>query len=269
MPSGWSEAGRRSETGTSNMRRSPNLLVSRQHCLVFWRCVRTRRNPQRKSLRLRRPRLLGLGWSYGESSPNQPRDQLWRISGEVSQGLAREARRVKARQAGLGSAREARRVLASPGAAREAGRESGPFLYLDSTLASRHDEMISREGAMSDEAFEPDDCEAVLIENDTKVRITFARDNGTSREVVLPREALPELVALLVGKIERGPIVRIDQGSLRPGQTVAVRGLRVQKISDGSRLLTLTALLPDQGREVTIPLELSPDDARQLIEWLG
>jgi hypothetical protein len=119
------------------------------------------------------------------------------------------------------------------------------------------------------EGFEPDDCEAVLIENDTKVRITFRRDSGASREVILPREALPQLVELLISKIESGPLVRIDQGSLRPGQTFVVQGLRVQKISDGSQLLTLTAFLPDQGRSVTIPLELSAKDARELIAMLS
>ena len=116
--------------------------------------------------------------------------------------------------------------------------------------------------------FEPDDCEAVLIENDTKVRISFLNDSGASREVVLARQWPPQLVELLIAKIESGSVVPIDQGSLRPGQTFAVRGFQVRRVSDGSRLLTLSADLPDQGRMVTIPLELSPTDAGKLIEML-
>ena len=60
---------------------------------------------------------------------------------------------------------------------------------------------------MTEDAFEPDDCEAILIENDTKVRISFRNDSGASREVTLERRWLPQLVQLLVSKIESGPVV--------------------------------------------------------------
>jgi len=121
---------------------------------------------------------------------------------------------------------------------------------------------------VEDDVFEPNGCEADLIDGGTKVRLSFSRDNGTSREVVLSRAWLPQLVALLIGKIESGPLARIDQGSLRPGQTFLVQGLRVRKISDGSQLLTVSVALPDQDRTVTIPLELTPEDAEALILML-
>jgi hypothetical protein len=119
---------------------------------------------------------------------------------------------------------------------------------------------------VSDEAFEPDECE--VFAEDDKVRIRFARDDGSSREILLQKGQAPSLAELLISKTESSRLVRIDQRSLRPGQTFVVQSFRVQKISDGSRLLTMTVFLSDQNRIVTIPLELSTGNAQLLVQQI-
>src|SRR6185437_4409537 len=119
---------------------------------------------------------------------------------------------------------------------------------------------------MADDEFEPNDCEAII--DGDRVRLRFSRDNGTSREVILPRAWIPSLVSLLTSQIAPGSAVPIDLQSLRPDQTFQVQGFRVRRNTDGRRLLLVSVGLLDQGRDVKIPFELSPGDARQLVEWL-
>ena len=121
----------------------------------------------------------------------------------------------------------------------------------------------------ADDVFEPDECEVALSKDGESVRISFRRDNGTSREAVLPRKWLPGLVAQLLAQIEPGSAVPIDQGSLQIGRTFVVQGYNVRKRPDGGCLLTLFVDLPDQGRIVTIPLELSAPEVSEIVAILN
>ena len=60
-----------------------------------------------------------------------------------------------------------------------------------------------------------------------------------------------------------------NRGSLQLGATYSLQSYQVQRNTDGRRLLTLAVDLLDQGRVVTIPIELSPVEVAQLIKMLG
>lgn len=60
-----------------------------------------------------------------------------------------------------------------------------------------------------EDQFKPNETSVELIEGNN-VKISFHRDNGTNREVVLPRKWLPQFAAQIVSKIEHGQMVPID-----------------------------------------------------------
>jgi hypothetical protein len=98
--------------------------------------------------------------------------------------------------------------------------------------------------------------------------LDFRSDSGESRAVVLSREWLPGLIARLMHQIGPEEAVPVDQGSLQVGARFAVQGWQVQRESDGARRLDVIINLPDQGRVVTIPLDLTPPDVQNLIDQL-
>lgn len=101
------------------------------------------------------------------------------------------------------------------------------------------------------------------------ITLTFRADTGESQVVSLNWAQLPTLVAQLVQETGPGQAVPIDQGSLQIGTTYSLQGYQVRRNTDGRRLLTLAIDLPDQGRTVTIPIELSPKEVADLIGMLG
>jgi hypothetical protein len=101
------------------------------------------------------------------------------------------------------------------------------------------------------------------------VKIIFERDDGQFRDVVAHRTWLPSLVTCLLNEIGPGQAVPIDKGSLNFGTTYSVQGFQARPASDGSARLTLFVDLPDQGRVVTIPIDLKPEERSQIIQMLG
>src|SRR5690606_34382736 len=114
----------------------------------------------------------------------------------------------------------------------------------------------------------PDEVE-ITDKTDEGLTLEFRSDAGGVAAIALLRGQLAALVARLVKEIGAGQAVPIDRGSLQIGQTFAVTAHQVQRRGDGARRLVMTVDLPDQGRVVTIPLELSPDDVRSLIKDLS
>lgn len=112
----------------------------------------------------------------------------------------------------------------------------------------------------------PDETDIRVSDED--VTLDFRTDNGESRVVVLSRKWLPTLIARLMQETEPGQAVPIDRNSLQIGASFSVQGWQIQHRSDGARRLVLAVDLPDQGRVVTIPLELSPSDVQNIIKQL-
>jgi hypothetical protein len=129
-------------------------------------------------------------------------------------------------------------------------------------MSSRTSAALVARGSVMD--FIPDKCEADLIEGDSKLRLSFRRDDGESREVILPREWAPSFVAQLVSKIGPGQVTPIDPQGLQIGRSFAVQGWTVQKNLDGRRRIILFVDFPDEGRQVHIPFELSANEAQDL-----
>src|SRR5437763_14237359 len=117
---------------------------------------------------------------------------------------------------------------------------------------------------VADDIFEPDEWEIKVHDGD-RIGLRFRSDNGKTREVVVPRSMVPGLIARLVAEIGPGQGVPIA-GSLRPGQTILVQGFGGRRLPDGGAVLTLFVHLPDEGRDVTIPLELS---AANVVEFVA
>jgi hypothetical protein len=119
---------------------------------------------------------------------------------------------------------------------------------------------------MTEMPLRPDEAEMSTDGED--VVLDFRSDSGESRAVVLSRQWLPGLIARLMQQIGPDEAVPTDQGSLQVGARFAVQGWQVQHQSDGARRLDVIVNLPDQGRVVTIPLELTPPDVQSLIDRL-
>ena len=117
------------------------------------------------------------------------------------------------------------------------------------------------------EEFKPDETEQ-HPSSDGGLTLIFRRDSGETRSIVLGRGQVAALAAALIGEIGTDRVVPIDRASLRIGQPFAVEGFQVAHSTDGGRCLIVQVHLPDQGRVVTIPLELSPQDVAALIEQL-
>jgi hypothetical protein len=118
-----------------------------------------------------------------------------------------------------------------------------------------------------DGIFEPDEWE-IKVRDADRIGLRFRSDSGKFQEIVLPRSMVPGLIARLVAEIGPGQGVPIA-GSLRPGQTILVQGFGGRRLPDGSAVLTLFVHLPDENRDVTIPLELSATNVVELVAILA
>src|SRR5438477_5124579 len=116
-------------------------------------------------------------------------------------------------------------------------------------------------------AFEPDGWE-VERHDDAQIRLTLQSDSRGDLPVILPRSSIPGLIARLVAEIGPGQGVPIAQSSFRSDQTILVQAFAARRHRDGSASLTISAHLPDQTRDVTIPLELTPKNVKELITML-
>jgi hypothetical protein len=115
---------------------------------------------------------------------------------------------------------------------------------------------------------QPNECETLIGEDGRQVKLVFRSDDGDSREIVVDRQWLPQLITQLQRRIAPGQAVPINKDSLDIGQTFALQGYQVRRNADGGAILTLFVDLPDQGRVVTIPLDFSSKDVDQLILML-
>jgi hypothetical protein len=125
-------------------------------------------------------------------------------------------------------------------------------------------------GSMEDDTpdtFEPNGWEVARHDGE-RIKLIFHCDDGVSRAAILPRSTIPGLIARLVAEIGPGQGVPIA-GSLRPGLTIQIQGFGACRHSDGGANLTIFAHLPDEDRDVTIPLPLSTQNVVELLDLLS
>ncbi len=117
-----------------------------------------------------------------------------------------------------------------------------------------------------------DDFRVEAIETtETGETITLAFQNqaGERRPVTLPRSKIPLLLSLLQSRTEAGSATPIRPGSLFVGQRFALQGYHVSRNPDQSAQIIFYVRLPDENdRGVTVPLDLSPEEARELANAL-
>ena len=120
---------------------------------------------------------------------------------------------------------------------------------------------------MADE-FIPDEIEVFPNDDRKRVKLVFRRDSGESREVVLLKSWLPQLLTQLRPHIAPSSAVQIDKGSFQPGQDFALQGWECRTTPAGGARLVLYIDLPNQGRVVTVPMTLDRADVDQLRQQL-
>jgi hypothetical protein len=120
---------------------------------------------------------------------------------------------------------------------------------------------------MADEDLEPNEWEVEPHDAD-HIKLVLRADSGRRLAAILPRSTIPELIARLVSEIGHGQGTPIAPSLLRPGLTIQVQGFGARRHQDGSADLTIMARLPEEGRDVTIPLPLSPADVDELVKML-
>jgi hypothetical protein len=122
---------------------------------------------------------------------------------------------------------------------------------------------------LANSARKRDEMEIGTEEEGQRVTLTFRTDTGETLGVSLTRGQVGVTVARLVQEIGSGSVAPIARGLLQIGASFSVQGFQVQRKTDGARLLTLAVDMPEEGRVVTIPLELSPIEVEELIKMLG
>jgi hypothetical protein len=119
-----------------------------------------------------------------------------------------------------------------------------------------------------DVVFDPDGWE-VAPQGSDQIKLIFPSDNDGTVTVLVPRAAIPPLVARLVAEIGPGQGAAISPSLLQPGRILQVQGLAARRHPDGSADLAIWTHLDDPPREVTIPLALSPENVAELLTMLG
>lgn len=101
-----------------------------------------------------------------------------------------------------------------------------------------------------------------------RTKLSFESDADGLVEVVVETDFLTMILAQIRKEIESTVVTPIDRGSLKPGQSLQTRGFHVDQLPNGGAVLVIHADLLDEGRVVTIPLELSREAAKDLKRML-
>jgi hypothetical protein len=119
------------------------------------------------------------------------------------------------------------------------------------------------------EEFIADQLEVAGSDDGTRVLLVFSRDDTSeTREVVLRKSWLPQLLNMVRPHIDPSSAVPIDKNSLRPGQDFALQGWECKRVPGGGARLVLYIDLPDQGRVTTVPMTLDKTDVERLRQQL-
>ena len=106
------------------------------------------------------------------------------------------------------------------------------------------------------------------IDGNGFVLLSFRRDSGDTRDVVVRQSVLPQMISQLQTRIAPGQGAPIDLASFRAGRSFALRGMEARGGKTGANQLTLF-VEPEPGRVVSIPIDLSDNDRASLLEMLG
>jgi hypothetical protein len=108
------------------------------------------------------------------------------------------------------------------------------------------------------------------LDHGQSIDLIFEGESGERRAVNLARPMIPSLITLLQSRTEAGSVTPINRGSVFEGQRFALQAYRVIPQTDGSAQIVFYLKLPDQNnRGVTFPLDLTPEEARDLAKVLS
>ena len=122
---------------------------------------------------------------------------------------------------------------------------------------------------MEEPAFQADEGIDVQLSPDgSLVRLDFLAADGRKQSVQLKRSDLPILLSVLASKIEPGTLTPISRVGDLLGKSVSLDSFDLEHRSDGHKRLTFFVTREGDRRTVAIPLDLSPDEIRGLVEML-
>jgi hypothetical protein len=101
------------------------------------------------------------------------------------------------------------------------------------------------------------------------ITLIFENQAGERRPVTLLRSRIPLLLSFLQSRIEVGSVTPTRPGSPFADQRFALQGYHVSRNADQSAQIIFYVRLPDEGdRGLTVPLDLTPQEARELAKAL-
>lgn len=121
---------------------------------------------------------------------------------------------------------------------------------------------------MNDNDIRPTETETMSSPDGKSLRIVFRQDDGKEAAIHMARVHLPQLITVLQREMPPGQATPIDRRSLQIGVNFSLQGYEVRQRPNGHKCLVLMVDLLDQGRVVSIPLDLSPQDVETIIKML-
>lgn len=122
---------------------------------------------------------------------------------------------------------------------------------------------------MPEEAFVASGFDVLNSEDGGNVVLQFTRDDGGTRMVTVPKQAIPQLLGALQASTGQGSVVPIDRSSLRSGADYQVQGYQFGRRKNGGAEITIHVELVGQGRVVTLTLDFPPEDVASLAKHLA
>lgn len=119
-----------------------------------------------------------------------------------------------------------------------------------------------------DDLFEPQTFKVSKRVDDPFVKLTFARDDDSSREVAVPSKHLPTLINLLQKTISPDQHDPTAPLTLQVGAQYQLKGFKLNKLPDGGALLTAYVTIPGEIKGVTFPLHFSQKDVETILVQL-
>lgn len=120
-----------------------------------------------------------------------------------------------------------------------------------------------------DNEFHPDEMDVATSQDGRSIRLLFSKDSGERQAIIIPAQGAALLLQQLQKRTGRTVGLPASKGSLQFGETFSLAGVQIGPRPEGGAMLTLAIDLLDQGRVVTLPIELPPKDLEQLVANLS
>jgi hypothetical protein len=106
------------------------------------------------------------------------------------------------------------------------------------------------------------------IDGAGNVLLSFRKDTGETRRIVVRQTVIPQLITQLQARIARAQGAPNEVASPQPERIFALRGMQTHVGPNGVDQLILS-VEPEPGRFISLPIALTPEDRQSLIESLN